>query len=331
VRHSAGFLLCLALVAAGCGSRSAENRFAASPSRHVSLTLDWTPNPDHVALFYAKQKGLFARAGLDVRMRAPSDPAAPLKLVAAGKTDLAISYEPELFFAGQQRLPVVAVAAVVPRPLDSVIVRRPGVRSAAALAGGSIGITGVPTDDAFLTTIMHRAGLDRSRLKVVHVGYNLVPALLSRKVDAILGGYRNVEGIELRQRGLDPSIIPVDRAGVPAYDELVLVASATRLRSEAAYATTVRRFVAALARGAAGARRDPTGALAATRAMTESSAKFLRASVPATLAVLGGSPCITRASWQSFSDWMRRSGLLKQAVPAARVMTTQYLPPSCTA
>ncbi len=199
---------------------------AAAGPQQVSLTLDWTPNPDHVGLYYARDEGLFAKAGLDVSIHAPSDPTAALKLVALGKTDLAVSYEQEVFFAAAKKLPVVAVAAVVPQPLNSIMAIEPSVRRIADLRGKSVGITGVPSDYASLDTALSTAGLHRSDVKVVTLGYSLLPALLAHRVDAVLGVYRNVEGIELQRRGLRPTIIPLNRAGVPFYDELVLVASA---------------------------------------------------------------------------------------------------------
>ncbi len=128
----------------------------------VSLLLDWTPNPDHVGLYYAQKTGLFAKAGLDVTIRAPSDPTAPLKLVAAGDTDLAVSYEPELFFAAASKLPVTAVAAIVPQPLDSIMAIEPTIRSVSDLKGRTIGITGVPSDYADLDTALRSVGLTRS-------------------------------------------------------------------------------------------------------------------------------------------------------------------------
>src|SRR5262249_10177968 len=161
--------------------------------------------------------GLFARAGLTVTIRAPSDPTAPLKLVGVGTTDFAVSYEQELFLAAAKKLPVIAVAAVVPQPLNSFMSIEPQGKTLRHLRGRSVGITGVPADYATLES----AGL-AGKVKVVSVGYNLLPALLAHRVDAVLGVYRNVEGIQLQLRGLHPTIIPVDRAGVPTYDELVL-------------------------------------------------------------------------------------------------------------
>src|SRR5579884_1849914 len=219
----------LALVAAAAAAVAAGSlALAGSSPQKLTLTLDWTPNPDHVGLYEARDTGLFAKAGLDVTIRAPSDPTAPLKLVAAGRSDLAVSYEQEVFFAAAQKLPVEAVAAVVPQPLNSFMSIDPHVRTLRDLRGRTVGITGVPSDYATLKT----AGL-AGKVKVVDVGYSLLPALLAHRVDAVLGVYRNVEGVQLELRGLHPTIIPVDRAGVPPYDELVLVASATRLRDDA--------------------------------------------------------------------------------------------------
>src|SRR5438105_13578447 len=179
----------------------------------MTLTLDWTPNPDHVGIFDARDTGRFAHAGLDVAIRAPSDPTAPLKLVGVGRSDLAVSYEQELFFAAAKKLPVVAVAAVVPRPLNSFMAIEPQIRSLRDLEGRTIGITGVPSDYATLDTALRSAGLTRKDVKVVTVGYNLLPALLAHKGDAVLGVYRNVEGIQRAERGLHPTAIPGDRAG----------------------------------------------------------------------------------------------------------------------
>jgi putative hydroxymethylpyrimidine transport system substrate-binding protein len=307
---------------------------ASAGGRQVTLTLDWTPNPDHVGFYYARDTGLFARAGLDVSIRAPSDPTAPLKLVAVGKSDLTVSYEPELFFAAAKKLPVVAVAAVVPQPLNSLIAIAPTIHTIRELAGRTIGITGVPSDYATLDTALKSVGLTRKDVKVVSVGYNLLPALLAHKVDAVLGVYRNVEGIQLQQRGLHPTVIPVDRAGVPTYDELVLVASSSRLHSDPTYRSTVQRFVAAFLAGTAQARRNPQRSLTILRHVTASKPSFLARATPATLALLAGPDgigCMQVEQWQRFSDWMHAQSLLKKPIAASSVMTTRFLPRRCNA
>ena len=304
----------------------------AGGAQKMTVTLDWTPNPDHVGIYDARDTGLFARAGLDVTIRSPSDPTAPLKLVGVGRSDLAVSYEQELFFAAAKQLPVVAVAAVVPQPLNSFMAIEPNVRSLRDLKGKTIGITGVPSDYATLDTALHSVGLTRTQLKIVTVGYNLLPALLAHRVDAILGVYRNVEGIQLQLRGLHPTIIPVDQAGVPSYDELVLVANKTRLHDDPQYHSAVKRFVGAFLAGTADARSNPSRALAIMKKVTASDPKFLARAVPATLRLLAGSKgigCLSVDAWRRFGDWMHTTNLLKKPIAAASVVTASFLPSRC--
>lgn len=306
---------------------------ALANGRHtLSVMLDWTPNPDHIGLFYARDTGLFAREGLDVTIHAPSDPTTPLKLVGVGRSDLAVSYEQELFFAASRKLPVVAVAAVVPRPLNSLISIEPTIHSVRDLKGATIGITGVPSDYATLETMLESAGLTQKDVKVVTVGYNLLPALLAHRVDAVLGVYRNVEGIQLQLRGLRPTIIPVDRAGVPTYDELVLVANSDRLKKDATYRGDVRKFVTAFLAGTSAARSHPALALSIMARVTASPATFLDRAMPATLGLLSGPTgvgCLGTDSWQRFGEWMHARGLLRTAIQATTVVNPGFLPSRC--
>jgi putative hydroxymethylpyrimidine transport system substrate-binding protein len=298
----------------------------------VTLMLDWTPNPDHIGFYDARDTGLFARVGLEVTIEAPSDPTAPLKLVGVGDTDLAVSYEEELFLAAAKGLPVVAVAAVVPEPLNSFIAIEPQVTSLGDLKGKTIGITGVPSDYATLDTALASVGVAPKQVKVVAVGFSLLPALLAHRVDAVLGVYRNVEGIQLQLLGLHPTIIPVDHTGVPTYDELILVANRNRLSRDPNYRSEVRRFVGAFLAGTADARNDPAHALAIMKKVTSSDPAFLARATPATLRLLAGENgigCLNLAQWQRFGTWMHTRGLLSHAIPAASITDTSFLPPRC--
>jgi len=307
---------------------------AAAGTRKVTLLLDWTPNPDHVGLYVAQASGRFTRAGLDVSIRAPSDPTAPLKLVGAARSDLAVSYEQELFFAAAKHLPVIAVAAVVPQPLNSFMSINRSVKSLRDLKGHSVGITGVPSDYAILDTALRSVGLSRKSVKVVNVGYNLLPSLLAHRVDAVLGVYRNVEGVQLQLRGFKPTIIPVNRGGVPTYDELVLVANKKRLTRDAGYRSTVNHVVGALLAGTAAARRHPENAKSVLKKVTGSDDDFLERATPATLRLLVGPRgvgCVDVAAWARFGAWMHRRKLLKKPIRAQTVVTARLLPKRCRA
>lgn len=302
----------------------------------LTVELDWVPNPDHVGLYYAQDKGFFSDAGLTLNLRSPSNASDPIKLVGLDKVDLAISYEPEMFYGQQEGLPVVAVATVVPVPLNSLIVSPgSGITSLAGFAGKKIGVTGIPSDDSFYLTMLKTAGLAESDVTKVNVGFNLVPSILSNKVDGIIGGYRNVEAIQIEQTsGKTPVVFPADELGVPNYAELVLVANSDRLVSDAAYADAVTRFVAALMKGTDAAIADPSGATAIMKKETQYEPTFLDESVPYTLTLIAPAAgtktgCIDSAVWQSYGDWMQSNGLITSVPDASAISTNDYLPYSC--
>jgi putative hydroxymethylpyrimidine transport system substrate-binding protein len=336
----------LALVAAACSnsddttpaaSGSAGNGSSSSAPAELVVELDWVPNPDHVGLYYAQDKGYFADSNLTVEFHPPSNAADPIKLVGLDKVDLAISYEPEMFYGQQNGLPVVAVATVVPVPLNSMIVS-PDVTltQLPETAGKSVGVTGIPSDDAFYQTMLKTAGLSEGDVTKVNVGFNLVPSLLSNKVDAIIGGYRNVEAIQIEQEsGKQPTVFPANELGVPTYAELVVVANSDRLASDAAYADAVKRFVATLVKGTDSAIADPAGATAVMKTVTQYEPKFLDESVPYTLTLLTPASgtktgCIDAAGWQSYGEWMKANELITSTPDASAIATDQYMPYPCS-
>jgi putative hydroxymethylpyrimidine transport system substrate-binding protein len=317
-------LLTIAVAAlSACG----EKREAVQPSsvttQNLSLMLDWFPNADHVGLYQAQAEGDFRSVGLSVQIRTPADPALPLKLVAAGKVDLAISYEPELLLARDQNLPLVSVAAVVQRPLTSIVsVGSAHIRSPAQLRGKRIGDAGLSYQQAYLRTILAHQGIPAGSVKDINVGANLVPAMISGRVDATLGAYWNYEAIQLAQLHRHPHVIYMDQVGVPTYDELVLVARRSTLVRKA---DQIRRFVQALARGYESARRDPQAAVRNLVSANPSlDARFQAAAVKATLPAFfpsAGHPWGWQnpQQWQAYGQWMMRQLLISNpnALPDA--------------
>jgi putative hydroxymethylpyrimidine transport system substrate-binding protein len=223
---------------------------------------------------------------------------------------MAISYEPELLLARNRGLPLVSVAAIAQRPLTSIMsIGSKHITSVRQLRGKRVGDAGISYQHAYLDTILHRAGVPVQSVKETNVGSNLVPAMLSGRVDATLGAYWNVEAIELQQRGKHPNVIRMDEVGVPTYDELVLVVSRASL-ANTAKANEIRRFVQALARGYDSARRDPATAVDnLLKANASLDRKFEQASVHASLPVFfppAGRPWgwQDQAQWNAYGQWM---------------------------
>jgi putative hydroxymethylpyrimidine transport system substrate-binding protein len=323
-------LIALALGLAACGEKS-ESESGGNQKQSLSLALDFYPNPDHAGIYMAQEEGFFEEAGLDVSISSPSDPSAPLKLVANGETDLAITYEPEVVLAHEQGLPVTAIAALVNRPLTSLIwLQSSGIKGVPDLKGKTVATAGIPYQEAFLTTILGRAGVPPESVKSVNVGFGLLPALVGGNAQAMLGGYSNVEGVDLRERGKEPVITPVDKLGVPTYDELVLVANRKALEEEP---DSYRLFIAALARGTEAAVANPKAATQAVLEANESlDPKLTAAEVEATLPLLAatvkGKPYgyMDPSQWSTFTAWMRDNELIESLPAPSELLDDSYLP-----
>lgn len=325
--------LLMALSLAACGEKKETIAPAKGSGQSLSLMLDWFPNADHVGIYQALAAGDFTGAGLDVHVAIPSDPAAPLQLLAAGKVDLAISYEPEVMLARQQGEPLVSVAAIVQQPLTSIVsIGSKHITTPADLRGKTVGDAGIPYQHAYLTTILARAHVPVSSVREVNVGANLVPAMLSGRVDATLGAYWNYEAIQLQQLGKRPNVIRMNQVGVPTYDELVVVARESELTG--GQIALVRRFVQALARGYQSVRSDPTAAVAnLIRANPSLSPKLQLASVKATLSSFfpsgtdAGEPWgwQDQSQWTAYGNWMLANHLISNPAATDGASTNEVL------
>jgi putative hydroxymethylpyrimidine transport system substrate-binding protein len=330
VRRLAAVLLACAVVAviAGCGER--KERISPGQPQQLQLMLDFFPNADHAGIYVAQAQGRFKQVGLDVKIRTPSDPSAPIRQVAAGRADLAISYEPEVLRARNRGLKVVSVGALVQRPLTSIISLPEGrVSHPADLAGKKVGTAGIDYQHAFLQAILKRAGVDPASVTERNVGFNLVPALLTKKVQAILGGYFSYEGVDLRLRKKKPHVIPVNRAGVPTYNELVFVTSEKNAKDETG---AIRSFLGAVARGTRDLRRRPGDVRALLDANPDLDPKLQRASVKVLLEQHLFDPPKGRPfgwqephEWDAFAAFMRQAGLIV-APNATGAFTNELLP-----
>ncbi len=323
-------------VVAATGSTASTAHVSHSTAKSVVVELDWVPNPDHVSLYYGLKKNYFSKAGLSVSLQAPSNAADPIKLVGLNKVDLAISYESEMFYGQQEGLPVVAVSTIVPVPLNSLIVTpKDHVTKLSQMKGKKVGITGIPSDGAIYQMLLRTTHMTSKQIPSVTVGENLVPSILSGRVDAIVGGYRNVEAIQIAQEmGTKPTVFPASSLGVPNYAELVLVANRNRLKSDPAYAAEVKSFVGALSAATTAAIADPSGTTAIMEKVSQYTTKFLKVSVPYTLSLIKPAAgqkvgCMNEASWQSFGTWMKQQKLITETPNAAPLTTDAYLPYSC--
>jgi NitT/TauT family transport system substrate-binding protein/putative hydroxymethylpyrimidine transport system substrate-binding protein len=224
----------------------------------ATLVLDFTPNAVHSGIYAAQGEGFYRDAGIDLKIQQPGESTDAPKLLAAGRTDFAILDVHDLGIARESGLDLVGVMPIVQRPLAAVIARSDrSIRSPRDLEGRTVGVTGLPSDEAVVDSEVSADGGDPAKVDEVTIGFNAVSSLAAGKVDAATG-FWNAEGLTLQRQGIPVRIFKVDRYGAPPYPELVLTTSRRTLDRDPGL---VRSVVDATRRGYSFAERQPAQAL----------------------------------------------------------------------
>jgi putative hydroxymethylpyrimidine transport system substrate-binding protein len=310
-------------VAAGCGG--------GGRAANVTLLLDFTPNANHAGIFSAVARRYDRGEGVRLAVRTPADSAEALKLLAAGRADLSVLDIHDLALAREHGANVVGVAALVQRPLASVIAAR-GVGSPRALEGRRVGVTGVPSDDAVLRSTVRGAGGNPARVRTVTIGFNAVAGLLAGRVAAATA-FWNIEGVALARKGSGFHPFKVDDYGAPSYPELVVAVT----RSTFAHRPDmIRRVLRALARGYVFAVENP--ARSATdivraqpgldRPLVETE---LRTTMPTFLRANRRWGQLDPATLSAWAEWEARFAIVKRAPEVPRAFDGRLVPRGPTA
>lgn len=189
----------------------------------VSVMLEWFTNPDQAQLVIAKQKGYFADEGLEVSLEEPADPSMGPKLVAAGKVDMAISYQPQLHMQVDEGMPLLRIGTLIATPLNTLLVKKSGpIKTLADLKGKRIGYSVAGIEDTLIAVLLKSAHLQRDDVELVNVNFSLTPALMAGQVDAVIGAYRNFELTQMKIAGEPGRPFYIEEHGIPDYDELIL-------------------------------------------------------------------------------------------------------------
>jgi putative hydroxymethylpyrimidine transport system substrate-binding protein len=330
---------------AACGSSSSStNGGDTTPSgtatttpvamRDITLLLDWFPNPDQVSLYMAQSKGYFKDVGLNVKLQPPSDPSDVSKLVSTGTVELGVSYQASMPYDLAAGVKVKAVGALIPTSLNTFMATKDSpVKSPADIAGHTVGLSSATgSGQAILATIYKKYNIDPESVRVVNVKTSLVQAMVAGTVDATLEAYRNIEGVQLQMKGLDPLLVTMPELGVPDSDELVIVANSDRLASDTAYQQIVRDFLSALAKGAAAAQATAEESTAVMAPVAKGYDKAeLAKMIEATLPLLknpDGELQMNEAKWEAYNKWMLDNKLIDSAPAVSDMMTTEFIPTS---
>lgn len=295
------FVAVVALVLAGCGGGSG------SP-RRVTIALDFTPNGVHAGIYATVQKNFDLKHGVNLVIRQPTASTDSLKLLAAGRADLAVVDIHDLGLAAQRGADIVGVGALVDRPLASVIAQ-PSITRPRQLEGRRVGVTGLPSDIAVLKSMVNADGGSYARVKTVTIGFSAVADLITRKVDAATA-FWNAEGVTLKQRGVHVNVFRADEFGAPRYPELVIATRRSLLKRDP---DLIKRGLAALGQGSNAARADPTVALGRIVAASGSDKSLIRAELDAVRPILAPDVALNFADLRAWAEFDARFGILKRA------------------
>ena len=241
-----------ALAIAGCGSSGGSS----SGTQPATVAIDFTPNAVHAPIYAARRNGYDRKHGINLTIRGPGTSPDSLKLLLAGKADIAVLDIHDLGLARERGADVVGIGALVNRPLAAIICA-PDITRPRDLEGKRVGVSGLPSDPAVLKPVMQADGGDFSKLKLITIGFNAVPNLLAHKVQGV-PAFWNVEGVLLQRRGFHPRIFKLDDFGAPHYPEVVLVTKRSTLDRKP---DLVKNTLAAIADGSQSVLKDPNPAI----------------------------------------------------------------------
>lgn len=316
----------------GLGGRLRRSRAAQEPSG-FSLALDWYPNANHAGLYLALERDLFGAAGLAAEIYTPSDPTVVLQTVGAGQDTFGISYQTDVLLARAQGVPVVSIAALVQHPLLGIMsLASAGITRPADLAGKRVGYPGIPSQEAFLATMLEADGASFADVELVNVGFDLVPAAISGQLAGVMGAYWTHETILAEREGHQVTMLRVEEWGVPDYYELVLVASEDTVANRA---DLVASFLAVVSEGYAAAKAEPEAALDALEAASGDVVRDVEAEG---LALLGpewfdGSTPFGHqdpARWAAYAAWMAERDLIPADLDASAAFVADLFPNDAT-
>ncbi|HZG10772.1 ABC transporter substrate-binding protein [Kurthia gibsonii] len=315
------FVLCslLVVVLAGCSSKAKDGK----ELKEVTVMLDWYPNAIHSFLYVAMEKGYFKEKGLDVKLQYPSNPTDPLTLTAAGKSTIGIYYQQDVIMArANEGVPIQSIGTIVQSPLSQLMsLKESNIQRPRDLEGKTVGYGGTPLSEATIKAMVKEDGGDPNQVKLVDVGFELVSALITKKVDVLAGGLINHELPVMEEKGYPISTMDPSEFGVPKSHEIVFVASDRTIAKDEA---TLKAFLEAAKQGFDYTKKNPDESLAIlldhqekdqfplTKSIEEKSLKIVTDKMETKEEpFLSDHP----ASWEKQNEWLVQQKIADKMVP----------------
>jgi putative hydroxymethylpyrimidine transport system substrate-binding protein len=288
----------------GCGDDESPDGSAKAPEKAV-IALDFIANAVHAPIYAAVREGLDRKRGVDLEIRTPGSGPDGLKLLAAGRVDMAVLDIHDLGIARDKGADVVGVGALVQKPLAAIIAQK-SVSRPRDLEGMKVGVSGLPSDPAVLDAVMRDDGGDFRKVKQVTIGFNAVPNLAEDKVAAV-PAFWNAEGVALKERGIAVNEFRVDDFGAPPYPEVVLITTRRNLDTQRA---KVEGVVRAIGDGIEAVKSDPDAAVEDIAKAGGAKPDLVRAQLDAVLPAFDPAITLDRDVLEQWAAWDAKFGIL---------------------
>lgn len=284
----------------------------------LDLMLDWFPNIDHLPIYVASEKKIFQRNGLKVNILSPSDTSDSIKLVATGKVDIAIAYEPQVIAAASRNIPVIVGARLIKHPLSTLLyMENSGIEVPSDLTGKTIGYTVPGMMDLLFKGFARENNIQN--YKMVNVGFSIAQSLVSGKVDAVMGPFKNYDTVAMELKGYSPLFFSIEKWGIPDYDELVFITSRER---DSNSRKKLKLFASSIEEATELIRKDPQECLECfLNANPGSSVELESRAFSRTVDLYADDLEIDTLKWQKFADFAYESGLTENIVNTKKIIS----------
>ncbi len=294
----------------GCGGDDATGEEPVE----ATLVLDFLPNGVHAGIYEALAEGAYLEQGIDLEVITPTSTADTIRLIQAGKADFGLADGIDIATQIDAGRDARAVMAITQRPSGGLItLADEGIDSPADLNGRTVGVTGLPSDNAVFETMVEDAGGDPSGSKVVTVGFGGIQSLLAGKISAFTG-YLPADAPVVESKGRKTRSFAFDDFGGPAYPGLVAFSTGSRIAGDP---DLVEGFVTATTEGYRSALDDPEAAISdMVEALPELEPDLALDTLLAYLPLIGDPEAfgsINPANVEALSDFMVDEGLADEA------------------
>ena len=308
------FLISCGIILSGHINSHADDHLK-SETEEVTLLLDWLPNVDHAPLYVAQENKIFAKHGLSVDLRWGGDPDAPIKLVAAGKAQFAVSYQQSVTIAraSEEVLPVKSIGLLVEHPLNTIsFLKKSGIKTPADFKGKKIGYTVAPLDVLLFNAIAANAGLSADDYELISIGANIMAPLLSGQIDAVIGPFRNYEINLLKLKGVEADFFALEKHGIPDYYELVIITNDTYLKK---HPETSKKLIMAIQEAIKFTKKNPDTALQLFfKANPNANKELEKLAFKDTVDLFATTQIQSADKWEAFANFALEKKLISKAV-----------------